>query len=63
MRLGQPFWSSDGSRIWVSIGRDWELDSTGQHRNTLGWVDAVTGALHEVGTEGKSFRERPAPRP
>ncbi len=61
MRLGQPFWSADGSRIWVSIARDWEKDSTGQFSNTLGWVDAATGALTEVGTEGKRFRERPAP--
>jgi Tol biopolymer transport system component len=61
MRLGQPFWSSDGSRIWVSVGRDWEKDSTGQFKNTLGWVDAATGAFHEIGTEGKRFRERPAP--
>jgi Tol biopolymer transport system component len=60
MRLGQPFWSTDGSRIWVSIGRDWEKDSTGQFMNTLGWVDAATGAFYEIGTEGKSFRERPA---
>jgi Tol biopolymer transport system component len=59
MRIGQPFWSSDGSRIWVSIGRDWEKDSTGQFKNTLGWVDATTGELHEIGTEGKRFRERP----
>lgn len=63
MRLGQPFWSTDGSRVWVSIGRDWEKDSTGQFKNTLGWVDATAGAFHEIGTEGKSFRERPAPRP
>ena len=61
MRLGQPFWSPDGSRIWVSVGRDWEKDSTGQFKNTLGWVDAATGAFHEIGTEGKRFRERPAP--
>lgn len=60
MRIGQPFWSSDGSRIWVSIGRDWEKDSTGQFKNTLGWVDAATGEFHEIGTEGKRFRERPA---
>jgi Tol biopolymer transport system component len=59
MRIGQPFWSSDGSRIWVSIGRDWEKDSTGQFKNTLGWVDATTGDFEEVGTEGKRFRERP----
>lgn len=61
MRLGQPFWSSDGTRVWVSIGRDWERDSTGQFKNTLGWVDAATGAFREIGTEGKRFRERPAP--
>jgi Tol biopolymer transport system component len=59
MRIGQPFWASDGSRIWVSVGRDWEKDSTGQFKNTLGWVDATTGELHEIGTEGKRFRERP----
>jgi Tol biopolymer transport system component len=59
MRLGQPFWSSDGTRIWVSIGRDWEKDSTGQPKNTLGWVDATTGELTEIGTEGKRFIERP----
>jgi Tol biopolymer transport system component len=59
MRLGQPFWSPDGTRIWVSVARDWEKDSTGQFRNTLGWVDATTGAFHEIGTEGKRFRERP----
>jgi Tol biopolymer transport system component len=59
MRLGQPFWSSDGTRIWVSIGRDWEKDSTGQFMNTLGWVDATTGDLTEIGTEGKGFIERP----
>jgi hypothetical protein len=29
--------------------------------NTLAWVDATTGAFHEIGTEGKRFRERPAP--
>ncbi len=62
MRIGQPFWSSDGSRIWVSIGRDWEKDSTGQFKNTLGWVDAATGEFHEIGTEGKRFRERPTVR-
>ena len=59
MRLGQPFWSPDGTRIWVSVARDWEKDSTGQFKNTLGWVDAATGAFHEIGTEGKRFRERP----
>ena len=59
MRLGQPFWSPDGARIWVSVARDWEKDSTGQYKNTLGWVDATTGAFHEIGTEGKRFRERP----
>jgi Tol biopolymer transport system component len=59
MRLGMPFWSTDGSRIWVSIGRDWEKDSTGQYKNTLGWVDAATGEFYEIGTEGKRFRERP----
>jgi len=61
MRLGQPFWSADGSRIWVSIARDYEKDSTGQFKNTLGWVDATTGELYEIGTEGKRFRERPIP--
>lgn len=61
MRLGQPFWSPDGNRIWVSVARDFEKDSTDQFMNTLGWVDASTGALHEIGTEGKRFRERPAP--
>lgn len=61
MRLGQPFWSSDGTRIWVSVGRDWEKDSTGQFKNTLGWVDVATGEFHEIGTEGKRFRERPQP--
>ena len=61
MRLGQPFWSSDGTRIWVSVGRDWEKDSTGQFKNTLGWVDVATGEFHEIGTEGKRFRERPGP--
>lgn len=60
MRIGQPFWSSDGSRIWVSVARDWEKDSTGQFSNTLGWVDAATGDLTETGTEGKRFRERPS---
>lgn len=59
MRIGQPFWSNDGTRIWVSIGRDWEKDSTGQFSNTLGWVDVATGAFTEIGTEGKRFRERP----
>jgi hypothetical protein len=59
MRLGQPFWSADGSRIWVSVGRDWEKDSTDQFMNTLAWVDVATGAFHEIGTEGKRFRERP----
>jgi hypothetical protein len=61
MRLGQPFWSSDGTRIWVSIARDWEKDSTGQFKNTLGWVDVATGDFHEIGTEVKRFHERPAP--
>jgi len=61
LRLGQPFWSSDGSQIWVSVAMDWEKDSTGQFKNTLGWVDATTGEFHEIGTEGKRFRERPAP--
>lgn len=61
MRLGQPFWSSDGTRIWVSVARDWEKDSTGQFKNTLGWVDAASGEFHEIGTEGKRFRERPIP--
>lgn len=60
MRIGQPFWSSDGSRIWVSVARDWEKDSTGQFSNTLGWVDASSGAFTEIGTEGKRFRERPS---
>lgn len=60
MRLGQPFWSTDGSRIWVSIARDYEKDSNDQFKNTLGWVDATTGDFHEIGTEGKRFRERPA---
>jgi Tol biopolymer transport system component len=63
MRLGQPSWSADGTHIWVSIGRDWEKDSTGQFSNTLGWVDAGTGELTEIGTEGKGFIERPLPRP
>jgi Tol biopolymer transport system component len=61
MRLGQPFWSADGSRIVVSVARDWDKDSTGQPKNTLGWVDATTGAFTEIGTEGKRFRERPEP--
>ncbi len=60
MRLGQPFWSADGTRIWVSVARDWEKDSTGQFKNTLAWVDATTGEFHEIGTEGKRFRERPS---
>ncbi len=59
MRIGQPFWSADGTRIWVSVAREFETDSTGQPKNTLGWVDAATGELHEIGTEGKRFRERP----
>ncbi len=59
MRLGQPSWSTDGTRIWVSIARDWEKDSTGQFMNTLGWVDAATGEFREIGTEGKRFVERP----
>ena len=59
MRLGQPFWSADGSRIWVSI--DLEVDLAGHVRNTLGWVDVSTGALYEFKTEGMRFRERPAP--
>jgi lysophospholipase L1-like esterase len=61
MRLGQPFWSPDGTGVWVTIGRDWEKDSTGWFKNTLGWVDAATGDLTEIGTEGKPFRERPQP--
>lgn len=61
MRLGQPFWSADGSRIWLSVGRDWETDSTGKPMNTLAWVDAASGEFHEIGTEGKRFRERPVP--
>ena len=60
MRLGQPFWSSDGTRIWVSVAREWEKDSNGQFKNTLAWVDAITGEFHEIGTEGKRFRERPS---
>lgn len=59
MRIGQPFWSADGTRIWVSVARDYEKDSTGIFRNTLGWIDAVTGTLHEIGTEGRPFIERP----
>jgi hypothetical protein len=35
--------------------------ATGQFKNTLGWVDVATGELHEIGTEGERFRERPAP--
>lgn len=27
--------------------------------NTLGRVDAITGELHEIGTEGKSFSSDP----
>jgi Tol biopolymer transport system component len=56
MRLGQPFWSMDGSGIWVSVAREYE-----QYKNTLGWVDASTGDFTEIGTEGKRFRERPIP--
>lgn len=62
MRLGQPFWSADGSRIWVSAARDFERDSDDQFSNRLGWVDATTGAYTEIGTEGKRFRERPSRR-
>ncbi|MEO7664665.1 MAG: hypothetical protein ABIV26_06020 [Candidatus Limnocylindrales bacterium] len=61
MRLGQPFWSADGTRIWVSIAREFERDSNDQFKNTLGWVDATSGDFHEIGTEGKRFRERPIP--
>ena len=60
MRIGQPFWSADGARIWVSIARDFDRDSNGQFMNLLGWVDAASGELHVIGTEGKRFRERPA---
>lgn len=61
MRLGQPFWSPDGTRIWVSVAYDYERDSNDQYKNVLGWVDARTGAFTEIGTEGKRFRERPLP--
>lgn len=61
MRLGQPFWSIDGARIWVSVAYDLERDSNDQFKNTLGWVDATTGVFTEIGTEGKRFRERPLP--
>lgn len=61
LRLGQPFWSPDGRRIWVSVARDYERDGDGQAKNTLGWVDATTGAFTELGTDGKRFRERPTP--
>ena len=59
MRLGMPFWSMDGSRVWVSVARDYEKDSNGQFRNTLGVVDASTGELVELDVEGKRFRGRP----
>jgi Tol biopolymer transport system component len=59
LRLGQPFWAPDGSRIWVSIAEDWEKDSQGQFKNTLGWVDPVSGALQVVGSEGKRWVEQP----
>lgn len=59
MRLGQPFWSSDGTRVWVSVARDWERDSHNWFKNTLAWVDAKTGALHELKAEGKRWREQP----
>lgn len=61
MRLGQPFWSIDGTRIWVSVAYDYQKDSYSQFRNVLGWVDVATGEFHEIGTEGKRFRERPMP--
>ncbi|MDH3307395.1 MAG: hypothetical protein OEO77_07775 [Acidimicrobiia bacterium] len=59
MRLGQPFWATHGSGIWVSVARDYEKDSHGWPKNTLGWVDAVTGEFRDLGVEGKGFRERP----
>lgn len=54
LRIGQPFWSIDGTRIWVSVLRE------GAGRNSLAWVDPTTGELHELAdVEGKRFRERP----
>lgn len=56
LRLGQPFWSIDGTRIWVSVLRETTA------RNSLAWVDSTTGELHELeAVEGKRFRERPLP--
>jgi Tol biopolymer transport system component len=61
MRIGLPRWSPDGTRLWVSVVRESETGPSGAPKAELAWVDAATGALHELHVEGKYPRPRPAP--
>lgn len=61
MRIGQPRWSSDGRKIWVSIAREWENWPDGTYKYGLGWIDPATGDVHELNIEGKGPHPRPVP--
>ena len=61
LRFGQPQWSPDGSRIWVSVGREWETWPDGHPHYGIGWVDPATGDVHDLNLEGKRPKLRPVP--
>lgn len=45
--------------MWVSVMRDKETGASGAPKSEIAWIDATTGALHEVHLEGKGARPRP----